>query len=217
MSSDSDIYYSADDSSDLCNSSFSSSSDSLIDSLNQAKRPVKGKSRNIVVRFQNRIKKDAFLSAARKSGGFASRDIGMDGESKTIYINEHLTLKNKQLLNNCKAKSKDCNYKYSKSIKRPYMSHKLTLLYQNVRGLRTKTTEFYNNLLLSNHDIILVTETWLNDGILDSELSDNRYEIFRRDRGSNGGGVMVMCGSRTERARTHRMATRSSGVRMGHN
>ncbi|KAL4705380.1 hypothetical protein ACJJTC_016573 [Scirpophaga incertulas] len=73
------------------------------------------------------------------------------------------------------------------------MSHKLTILYQNVRGLRTKTTEFYNNLLLSNHDIILVTETWLNDGILDSELSDNRYEIFRRDRGSNGGGVMVMC------------------------
>lgn len=78
----------------------------------QAKRQVKGKLRNIIVRFQNRIKKDALLSAARKSGGITSRDIGMKDEHKTIYINEHLTVKNKQLLNNCKAKAKECGYKF---------------------------------------------------------------------------------------------------------
>ncbi|RVE40802.1 hypothetical protein evm_014547 [Chilo suppressalis] len=78
----------------------------------QAKRPVKGKSRNIVVRFQNRSKKDAFLSAARKTGGITSEDVGLDGEPTAVYVNEHLTIKNKLLLNKCKTKAKDCNYTY---------------------------------------------------------------------------------------------------------
>lgn len=47
-----------------------------------------------------------------------------------------------------------------------------------------------------DHDIILLTETWLNDSVLDSKLSDHRYEVFRRDRGSNGGGFMIMCKER---------------------
>ncbi|KAL4702775.1 hypothetical protein ACJJTC_002315 [Scirpophaga incertulas] len=68
---------------------------------------------------------------------------------------------------------------------------------------RTKTLEFCNNMLNLDHDIILLTETWLNDGVLDSELSDNRYELFRRDRGSKGGGVMLLCSRRlSARSRT---------------
>lgn len=78
----------------------------------QAKRQVKGKPRNIIVRFQNRMKKDTILSSARKSGGITLKDIGLKGELKTVYINEHLTVKNKQLLNKCKAIAKECNYKF---------------------------------------------------------------------------------------------------------
>ncbi|KAL4705372.1 hypothetical protein ACJJTC_016565 [Scirpophaga incertulas] len=70
----------------------------------------------------------------------------------------------------------------------------LKIIYQNVRGLRTKTNTFYNNTLISNCDIALITETWLCDGILNSELcSNNAYDVFRRDRGSLGGGVMALC------------------------
>lgn len=80
---------------------------------------------------------------------------------------------------------------------------KLSFMYQNVRGLKSKTIDFYNNILNSDHDIILITETWLNDSVLNSELSDGRYEVFRRDRGSNGGGVMMLCSRRLNaRART---------------
>lgn len=34
-----------------------------------------------------------------------------------------------------------------------------SLFYQNVRGLRTKTNEFYNNLLLLDFHVIILTET----------------------------------------------------------
>lgn len=75
----------------------------------------------------------------------------------------------------------------------------LKLFYQNVRGLRSKTDLFFDNLLLSDVDIALITETWLCDGILDTELcSSDRYDLFRRDRGSLGGGVMIACAARLQ-------------------
>lgn len=75
---------------------------------------------------------------------------------------------------------------------------KLKLIYQNTRGLRTKTNEFYNNLLLIDTDIIMITETWLYDGIMDAELCNDNFIVFRRDRGSLGGGVMIMCALRLQ-------------------
>lgn len=58
----------------------------------------------------------------------------------------------------------------------------LSIYYQNTRGLRTKTEELYNNILLSSYDIIVFTETWLNSNICNSELIDSRYILYRRDR-----------------------------------
>ncbi|CAH2096742.1 unnamed protein product [Euphydryas editha] len=83
------------------------------------------------------------------------------------------------------------------------MSNKsLNIYYQNVRGLRTKTTDFKQSLMCNNFDIIITTETWLCDSIFDRELADNRYDVFRQDRNlkssnkKTGGGVMtlVRCG-----------------------
>lgn len=74
---------------------------------------------------------------------------------------------------------------------------KLNIFYQNVRGLRTKTETVLTNTLKQEADVILLTETWLNDSIFDYELLDSRYTIFRRDRSSSsstkteGGGVLV--------------------------
>lgn len=76
----------------------------------------------------------------------------------------------------------------------------LKVFYQNVRGLRTKCVELFNNILLYDYDIILITETWLQNDILDSELCDGRYDVFRSDRdipnniaGKQGGGGVLCC------------------------
>ena len=41
-------------------------------------------------------------------------------------------------------------------------------------------------------DLIAVTETFLGDDILDSELVDDNHAIFRRDRNRHGWGVMLV-------------------------
>lgn len=73
----------------------------------------------------------------------------------------------------------------------------LNVYYQNVRGLRTKTTAFYRNICLNSYDVVVLTETWLNDSISDSELFDDRFMVWRRDRDytltcqDRGGGVLI--------------------------
>lgn len=81
-------------------------------------------------------------------------------------------------------------------------SNNLLIYYQNVRGLRTKCLNLYNNILAENYDILLLTETWLQSDVLDSEVCDARYDVFRCDRDltlcGKGGGGGVMIGARRE-------------------
>lgn len=67
----------------------------------------------------------------------------------------------------------------------------LDIIYQNVRGLRTKTNEFNACLLSSNADIVCVTESWLNAGFFDAELTVGPYQIFRSDRNYANSGTTV--------------------------
>lgn len=73
----------------------------------------------------------------------------------------------------------------------------VSIYYQNVRGLRTKTEEVLKNILINNYDLIVFTETWLNCNIMSSELLDKRYTVYRKDRlcyrtsKKDGGGVLV--------------------------
>lgn len=75
--------------------------------------------------------------------------------------------------------------------------HNLLIFYQNVRGLRTKCSTFYNNILSENYPIVVITETWLNSSFSNSEIIDDRYVIYRRDRDlqtsskERGGGVLI--------------------------
>lgn len=69
--------------------------------------------------------------------------------------------------------------------------------YQNVRGLRTKTVQFKRNIQQNNYDVVVLTETWLLDGILSEELFSDVYCVWRRDREyeqlgqARGGGVLI--------------------------
>ena len=60
-----------------------------------------------------------------------------------------------------------------------------------MRSLVNKLTNFQSFIYASDFDIICITETWLNDTVFDSEIIPTGYSIFRRDRGSRGGGVLV--------------------------
>lgn len=71
------------------------------------------------------------------------------------------------------------------------------MYYQNVRGLRTKSTTFYLSTTDCNHDVIVLTETWLNSSHQSTEYFNNDFNVYRRDRTvhtrSNefGGGVLI--------------------------
>lgn len=73
----------------------------------------------------------------------------------------------------------------------------LSVYYQNVRGLRSKTTIFFRNLLNSDYDVVCLSETWLLPGIFDEEIFDPRYSVYRTDRDyerlglTKGGGTLV--------------------------
>lgn len=69
--------------------------------------------------------------------------------------------------------------------------------------MRTKTVEFFKNVICNDFDVIVLTETWLNSSISDNELFDSRYIVYRRDRESSGfhtkkegGGVLVAVSKR---------------------
>lgn len=73
----------------------------------------------------------------------------------------------------------------------------LKVYYQNVHGLRTKTLEFSENLMICDYDVLLLCETGLNDGFHNAELFDDRYTVYRCDRDpaatlkSRGGGCII--------------------------
>lgn len=68
----------------------------------------------------------------------------------------------------------------------------VSIYYQNVRGLKSKTHLLYENILACNYDIIILTETWLDSTVYDREVCDDRYRVFRQERsGRRGGGVLA--------------------------
>lgn len=72
----------------------------------------------------------------------------------------------------------------------------LTVYYQNVGGMRSKTNDFFLATASCEYDVIVLTETWLRSDVSNSELSSD-YNIFRCDRSSaschfsRGGGVLI--------------------------
>lgn len=66
---------------------------------------------NIVVRFVRREKRDKFLKESKKQR-VTTKDLDYGGDSKPVYINEHLTAANKKLLGAAVARKKATNWKF---------------------------------------------------------------------------------------------------------
>jgi hypothetical protein len=58
----------------------------------------------------------------------------------------------------------------------------LNIYYQNVNSIRGKTHNFRNEVRCSDYDLIVLTETNLDDSFNDAEIFDDRYVVFRKDR-----------------------------------
>lgn len=73
----------------------------------------------------------------------------------------------------------------------------LKIMYQNVRGLRTKLHDVISNFPILNYDIFILTETWLSSHIVDAELGFTGFTVFRANRNvhtstcTRGGGVLI--------------------------
>ena len=61
----------------------------------------------------------------------------------------------------------------------------------NARSLVNQITPFQSFVYSSALDLIALTETWLKSYIYNNELIPTNYAIYRNDRTSRGGGVML--------------------------
>lgn len=73
-------------------------------------------------------------------------------------------------------------------------SKEISILYQNVRGLKTKLKKLRNNLPLIDNMLIAVSETFLDGSVEDAEIILDGWNLFRRDRETRCGGVMLAAG-----------------------
>ena len=68
----------------------------------------------------------------------------------------------------------------------------------SVNGQHTSNlTRFQELVYTEDADLAFVTETWLNKDISNTEILTNDYEIYRKDRGSRAGGVLLAVKSNT--------------------
>ncbi len=82
----------------------------------------------------------------------------------------------------------------------------LQCLYINARSVKSvsrqtnKLKDFHNLIFSGDWDLVFVTETWLINGILDSEICPPGYQCFRKDRDGyggrdRGGGLLLLAKS----------------------
>ncbi|CAK1552189.1 unnamed protein product [Leptosia nina] len=67
----------------------------------------------------------------------------------------------------------------------------LDILYQNVRGLKTKLTSWRNSIAALDNHLIAVTESFLDGSVEDQELICVGWSVLRRDRKTPCGGVLI--------------------------
>ena len=67
----------------------------------------------------------------------------------------------------------------------------LNIVHLNVHFLYPKLEEIKILLMHQNIDILCLCETFLNDTFSDKELDIDQYKMFRKDRPSHGGGLVI--------------------------
>ncbi|XP_055543093.1 uncharacterized protein LOC129728666 [Wyeomyia smithii] len=101
---------------------------------------------------------------------------------------------------------------FTATSRRSVSDNAISVLYQNVRGLRTKVDEFFVAVSDAQYDVIVLTDTWLNECFHSVQLFGDAYNVYRCDRNPHstnkkrGGGVLI--------AVTNRLNSQISPVRI---
>ena len=67
----------------------------------------------------------------------------------------------------------------------------ITCYYLNIRSIVNKLSAFQAHVYSSDFDVVCLSKTWLSDSLFDQEILPSNYNIYRNDRPSRGGGVMI--------------------------
>ncbi|KOB64643.1 Zinc finger DNA binding protein [Operophtera brumata] len=78
----------------------------------QPMKSVPGRPRAIVAKLHSRLHKDNIIAGVRKHRGISTKDLSLPGEARALYVNEHLTPHNKELLKKCKDVAKTKQYQF---------------------------------------------------------------------------------------------------------
>ena len=70
-------------------------------------------------------------------------------------------------------------------------SSNISVRYLNARSLSNKIRNFQGLIYSSNFNIVGVTETWLTTDITNKEILPKGFNIYRKDRQSRGGGILL--------------------------
>ena len=88
----------------------------------------------------------------------------------------------------CSSSTPKSSLKYPKHSNQIYGLNSLLI---NFQSYFNKRAELANLVEETKCDIIIGTETWLTDEHQNSELLLNNFDIFRKDRKTRGGGVLI--------------------------
>ncbi|XP_059049162.1 uncharacterized protein LOC131844320 [Achroia grisella] len=93
--------------------------------------------KNVIVNFTTRVIRDNVIAACRAKRGLKSDQLNIPGTPQNIYVNEHLTLKNKALFRQCRDTVKHHGFKYA------WVKHGIILVRKNdtspVLAIRTES------------------------------------------------------------------------------
>ena len=79
------------------------------------------------------------------------------------------------------------SYNYSIS------KHSLTFVYTNLRSIKNKVEELNTTISHLNLDMFCLVETWLTPDVPDGFINLSEYNLYRKDRQSRGGNVLIGC------------------------
>ncbi len=82
----------------------------------------------------------------------------------------------------------------------------------NARSIVNKTSDLHSLLAVDKPHLVAITETYLDVNILNTELVDNSYSVFRRDRIRQGGGVMIIASNTLPITRRHDLESQTMEI-----
>ena len=131
-----------------------------------------------------------------------SNQTQLDGNGKKICSSKLETVNDKQAGSNINSSNSQQNTITNISNDRPQgllttadspTKGRIKILLINCRSIKSKTKQRQFNTLLSTEqpDIVLGTESHLDNSFKNAEIFPSTYEVIRHDRNHNGGGVFI--------------------------